>query len=363
MIAIIAFNYLHICQYIYKYTDILDKNKIEYELIYWNRTQIKNGDYGFNGKSISYDRYLDTYQPFYKKILSFIGYTTFLYKTILKRKYEKLVILTSQTAVPLCFLLNGRYKNNFIYDYRDITKEPKSKLYKKLVIKIINSASYVMFSSMGFVDFLGLKKEEKYVMAHNSRNTEHRYIAKSIKLTFPIYINYWGMVRQVEFNKRVCDLFGNDSRFVLCFHGDGFYQELEDYCEKKNYINIHFTGRYNFRTDIDRFVKKTDILNCLYENDINTKPTLAVKFYDSLKYRLPILVSKDSYLASYVKNGKFAKCIDLNATSLDQIVEWYRDLNVEELECSYMAYERKIKEEDIKFEEILLYFTEDISND
>lgn len=362
MIGIIAFNDLHVCPFICKYTEILDKHEVKYELIYWNRSQIKfeDEDYGFKGNVISYDKYLDTYQLFNKKIGEFLCYTRFLYKTINDRKYDKLIILTSQTAVPLSFLLNGKYKNRYIYDYRDITKEAKSVTYKKLIIKLINSAKYVTFSSMGFVDFLKLEQKDKYIIAHNSRNAQYKNTTMNIRKAFPICLSYWGMVRQIEFNKRVCDLFGNDSRFVLYFHGDGYYQELDDYCKKKDYANIHFTGRYNFRTDIDRFVEKTDILNCLYENDINTKPTLAVKFYDSLKYRIPLLVSKGSYLASYVKNAPFAKSVDLNDETLDEIVEWYMNMDCENLLDSYQKYQDIVQEEDKIFETTLLDFVAEI---
>lgn len=295
---------------------------------------------------------------FCKKIWGFLQYTRFMKKEIKRKNYEKLVVLTSQTAIPLFFELSHQYRNRFIYDYRDITKEPRSKIYKKMVLKLFESAKYVMVSSKGFLDYLGVKDSDKIVLAHNTQkiesvkvDREKREVKSSIKLV------YWGMVRQVEYNKKVCDLFGNDLRFELYYHGDGFYNELKKYCNEKGYKNILFTGKY-YMSDIENFTVNTDIVNCLYDNDINTQPTLAVKLYDAIKYKLPMIVSKGSYLAEYSKNlsGVFSIDISESVNALDALYEWYKKLDMRNVNEDYRRIESEIYQDDLFFRQKLLSF-------
>ena len=41
MIGIFGFNDLHLMQYLYKYTNIFDENGIEYDVVFWNRSEEK----------------------------------------------------------------------------------------------------------------------------------------------------------------------------------------------------------------------------------------------------------------------------------------------------------------------------------
>lgn len=358
MIAIVLFNDLRLCQFLYKYTAVLDINKIDYTVIYWNRSAVEYSDYGFSGKVIEFSYKTDTYQSFSKKIYAFIKYAKFMRKTIKKNSYQKLIVLTSQTAVSLRGILIGRYKGKYIYDYRDITKEPKSRIYRKMIIKIIDNAKFFMFSSPGFIDYLKINVNSNYCFVHNSQMEDYKKDFLNIKKNLPINIVYWGMIRQIDYNKKICDLFGNDERFNLKFHGDGHYPILNEYCFNHGYNNIEFTGKYDFKKDISTFSGETDILNCLYENDECTRPTLAVKLYDAIRYRIPILVNKNSYLSYYLKNNRFA--LDLNVEEKenckDEIISWYLSLDKSIINKDFDYMEKKIITDDCLFKNIVLEF-------
>ena len=64
--GIVGFCNLNIMQYLYKYTNILDEENVEYDVIYWNRLGIEE-EVNFKGNLIRYDVQMNTYQPFYKK--------------------------------------------------------------------------------------------------------------------------------------------------------------------------------------------------------------------------------------------------------------------------------------------------------
>ena len=177
MIAVIGFSDLHVMQFLEKYTNVFDKYDIDYKVIYWNRSLVENNIKN-KEKYISFDYKINTYQPFYKKILGFLKYARFVRKLINKNKYEKLVILTTQTAIPLYDILIKKYKDKYIYDYRDITKEFKLSFYKKMVIKMIKNSKYTMFSSKGFIKALNLENSNKILIANNSRDFKNINIHK-----------------------------------------------------------------------------------------------------------------------------------------------------------------------------------------
>ena len=352
-IGVIGFFQLRTMQYLTKYTDILDELGVEYDVVHWSRS---NDDIPptFKGKHIVFNYEMLTEQPFYKKIGGFLRYAHFMRKTIRENKYDKLIVLTTQTAVSLCDLLLGKYKKKYIYGFYDLTKE-NNKLFCYLVKWILASAECATVSSIGFMEKIGYYGDN-IQQAHNtqflcnksefSANKPHEH---------PIHIVYWGIIRQLNFNKRICDYFGGDKRFCVIFHGNGVDRELEEYCKDKGYSNIAFTGKYS-RKDIPKFVSKTDILNCIYENDYEMESALQVKLYDAIHYRLPLLVSAHSYVSEFGKGLSGLYEFDLCKTTADDICDWYRNNNVEDINYSYEEYEKRIYNDDITFRENIVNF-------
>lgn len=350
MVGIFSFLSPRYAQFIYKYTNILDDKNIEYEVIYWNREGI---DYKFNSNWIGYNKSINTFQPFYKKILGFLGFTSFMYKILKKKKYHKLIILTTQTAIPLFPLLCHKYAGKYVYDYRDITYENIC-FYKRMVNKLVNKSYFTSVSSNGFLDCFLNKMEDKYVLSHNSRNftidiTNKRSDSDKIRIV------YWGMIRQLEFNYKICDLFANDNRIELIYHGAGFHKELQEYCEKKNYKNIKLTGAYKLE-DINDFVINTDFVLNSYENDKQQKPAMTVKYYDGLKYGIPMIVTKDSYMGNIVEKKNLGIAIDWDKENIETIYDKIKKFDFKEYNKERKIICDEIIKDDIFFEKKLLEF-------
>lgn len=361
MIAIIGFTDLHIMQYLYKYTNILDNAGIQdYEVIFWNRA---GGVYDktFAGNAVAYEVPLNTYLPFWKKVSAFVRYTTFVRKQIRKKKYEKLIILTTPTAIPLADLLIGKYKNRYIFDYRDISKEDKSKAYTELVRLIIDKSYMTPMSSYGFLDILGLSKSNaKILLAHNTQKITNTPAHLSHhKKNAPLRISFWGMVRQADFNCKLCDVFGNDKRFMLSYHGEGATGQIQQYCLEQGYTNINFSGRYKY-SEVEHFAEQTDIIHCIYEfqTDVTMKPAMQVKVYDAMKFRLPILLHAGSYSAQYVK--KFGIAFEVNPDEgkkiADEIYEWYQNLDMDVVNEGFSKMADIVHQDDVIFQHKVLEF-------
>lgn len=346
-IAIVGFHNLHLMQFLYKYTDILDSKGISYDVLYWNRDMDSSIKYKlFKGNKIAYNYKMSNYQPKWKKIKGFIGCMSFFCKVIRDKKYDHIILLTTQTALPLYLLSRTVRKSKFIFDYRDLTYE-KNGICKRLIKRIIDRSQFTAISSIGFEQVLG--ESEKFVVSHNVSNLKIEFLPK--QQAENIRIVFWGMIRQPEWNKKICDVFGNISGVELIYCGEGHIEELKAYSKK--YKNVTFTGRYT--TDqISSFAEKTDVLLNLYENDAQQKLAMTVKLYDGIRYGLPMLISKDSYMADIMKSNGFVYITDLENFDLENFKKWYRALNLNRY--PYEKEYSQIKKDDQYFEKKLLDF-------
>jgi hypothetical protein len=358
MIGIIGFGNLRIIQYIDKYTFALDEEGVRYEVVYFDRND-ENERKNFKGDCIAYKQNMNTYQSFWKKVGGFIGYTRFLYRTIRAKKYDKLVILTTPTAMVLLPILLTKYRKRFIYDYRDITYEGFF-AYRWLVIRLMKTSRMVMISSLGFLEKLGIgypNQSITFVMAHNCIDVAPISVETCRRGDGPIRIVFWGMVRQPEFNKKLCLLFGNDRRFDISFHGEGYGDEIRQFCEQRVIANVHFTGRYD-RERVPDFACCTDIIHCIYENDEHMKHSMQVKIYDAMKFGLPILMNEGCYALSYVEKYGIAKAVKFTQHLPDEVYEWYKNLDRDAVKHGYQAMLEAVERDEAVFKFSLRHFVD-----
>lgn len=346
-IAIVGVHNLHLMQFLYKYTDILDSRGISYDVLYWDRDMDSSIKYKtFSGNKIAYRYKMSNYQPKWKKVKGFIGCIKFFCKIIRDKKYDHIILLTTQTALPVYILSKTVRNSKYIFDYRDLTYEQNS-ICKKIIKKLITESQFTAISSMGFKKVLG--ESNKFVVSHNVSNLKMEFLPKQQNQN--IRIVFWGMIRQVEWNKKICDVFGNVSGIELVYRGEGHTEELKEYCAK--YQNITFTGRYT--TDqISSFAEQTDVLLNLYANDAQQKLAMTVKLYDAIRYGLPMLISKGSYMAEIMETNKYAYITDIDNFDFEEFIKWYQNLNLK----SY-PYEKEyiqIRDDDQYFEQRLLQF-------
>lgn len=349
-IALIGFHNLFLMQFLYKYTDIFDREKISYDVLYWDRDVDANIELRqFSGKKIAFQYKMSNFQPKYKKIGSFIKCLKFISKKIEEGNYDKIILLTTQTALPLyLFSRTVRKKTSYVFDYRDLTYE-KNGICRKLIKRIIQNSQFTAISSYGFKGILG--ESDKYVLSHNCSNIERVPIKH--KSAEKIHVVFWGMIRQAEFNKKVCDLFGSNTRFELFYHGDGYVEELIEYIKEKRYHNIFFTGRYA-TSQIPEFAANTDILLNLYENDDQQKLAMTVKLYDGIRYGLPMLITQGSYMASILESNSSVFCLDIDNINSDDIAGWIRSIDI--ANYPYSKELQKIQKDDLQFSRKLIEF-------
>jgi hypothetical protein len=341
-------------QYLYKYIELLDSVKCCYDVIYWNRN-LSNYKIQCDGCLIPFNEKIDSFKPLVFKVRQYLRFFRFVHRVIKKNSYDKLIVFTTPAAIVLLDLCLNKYKKRYLFDYRDITKEYLF-IYKKAVEKLANSSNMFVVSSPGYLNNFDLKKIENWVLCHNTYKDISYKKSFEKNIEEPIKIVYWGAVRQVEYNKKICKLFGNDDRFDFIFHGDGAYEELRLFCEKRKIKNITFTGKY-FLNQINEFAHRTDILFNAYETDYVTTPSLAVKVYDSLVYQLPLIVSKNTFMESYLKENEHVFTFSLDDNSiLDKLYEWYVHLDIEKVKKSFERLHSQVEKDEEVFKNRLFEF-------
>lgn len=353
-IGIVLCANLEKAQYLYKYVDLLDSVDCTYDIIYWNRN-LSSYKIKCRGKYIAFNEKVDSFKPLIFKIKRYIRYVKFVHKVIKNNHYDGLILLTTPTAIVLSDLCMGKYSNKYLFDYRDITKEYFFP-YKKLVQKLAYTSKLFVTSSPGYLANFNLEKINNWVLCHNTyKDISFKKIFK-LNQKKVINIAYWGAIRQVEYNKKICEIFGNDERYEFTFHGEGAYEELRRFCVENEIKNIHFTGRY-FIDQINEFAQKTDILFNAYETDYVTTPSLAVKVYDSLVYQLPLIVSKNSFMESYLKKNNHVFVFSLDDKYiLDKLYNWYFSLDEIIIEESLQKLQKIIEQDENEFKQKLYEF-------
>lgn len=314
MIGIIFLLNLEYAPFLKKYTKELEAEGKDFEIIYWNRLQSETYE---KWNTVVYEKKANLSDNKFQKMISFYKYRKFLKKTLKEKKYEKVIVLTTLTGMLIFDILLKKYRNKFIYDIRDYTFE-KNYIYKFIENIIIKSSYFVAISSDGFREFL--PKSSKYILSHNivleeverSKNFK-RQISSKVNLTFI------GAVRHFEIDKEVVDIFGNDSRYEVFFHGFGLsYSMLKKYCVGK-FSNVFVTGKYN-RNEKEKLLYESSVINSYYAAEkFANKFALPNKYYDTLIYKIPLWANPDVYVGERAIENGIGLNVKLNKNAPDEI--------------------------------------------
>lgn len=357
MIGIVFILDLEYAPYINRYTEIIEKTGKEYEIITWSR--IKDSE---NYRVISYKKRANLGDGKFKKLFDFLNYSRFLKKTIKTKKYEKLIVLTTISGFLIFNLLLGKYKERFVFDIRDYSYE-KIKPYKFIEALIIKRSFFTVISSEGFLRFL--PKSNKYVICHNilPKEIENANVEQLQYYGRPnnkIIISFIGAVRHFELNKRMIDIFINDERFELRFHGNGrAYEAIKEYVKMANASNVKVTGKYD-RSDKNELMKGVTLINGYYsEKEIANTTAISNKYYDSMIYHIPFWGNPLCYVGQLaVKKGIGINAF-LNETIKDKIIEQIDKLDYSELSLNCEKELEKVLDEDREFERKITEFIND----
>lgn len=270
------------------------QNGIEYEIISWNRDGTdKPSETSFNLNINKLKRF--------QKFIPFIKYLTYIKSTIRKNKYDKLIVFGPQIALLLYPFLKKGYNNNFILDYRDLSID-QLPILKIIFKKVVEISNLNIISSIGFKKYL---PEAHYIISHNISsdlliNQGLKKEEDSLKCE-DITVLTIGSIRDYEANLEVVKALANKENIKLFFVGKGEASALlEKYTLENNIKNIFFHGFYKKGQEVD-YIRKATFLNIYYPQIKSHSSALSNRFYNSLIYSRPMIVTSNSIQGDFVE--------------------------------------------------------------
>ncbi len=244
-------------------------------------------------------------------------------KTVLwKTKQEKCVYYLIRNDVAIFFYLMSR--KDFIFEEADMThvnfkNSLVRTIFEALIKRIIKKSKASVFRSEGFVryHFRNASVPANVFVIPNKLHKkalgfpvcqEHDLDANHLRFAFVGGIRYNSIF---TFVKVLLDNFENHE---FHFYGDFVSEKTEEkFSDLKKYKNCFFHGRFKSPDDLPRIYSQIDLLLSTYDVDCaNVKYAEPNKLYESIYFRVPIIVSAGTFLAEKVSNLGAGFSVDVN---------------------------------------------------
>lgn len=243
-VLLLGFGKIAYMPYMNFYLDTLKEQDIQFELIYWDRDGKPDAEVPQRiSKAYKFEEHLEEQLPFKNKLKYFAKYRRFALNVLSNNSYDRIIVLHTTPGLTLLDYLVQKYKGQYLLDFRDVSYE-YIPVYRKLVGILSKNSAVTFVSSNAFRKFL--PTEENVMTIHNylEDSLNHKMLRKQdARERNAIRISYWGLVRQVDVNKKLMDALGSDPRFELHYYGrmqqDG--RDMEQYARNKKYNNVFST--------------------------------------------------------------------------------------------------------------------------
>ena len=321
MISIIFCGDIKYCPYLSRYTSRLDDAEAEYEVLFWNRGSFEL-DVKHNYKFYDSPSAEDLSKP--QKLIAFLGFRKWLKKQLKNSKPDGIIFLSTLSGV-LLWDVAKKHRGKYIFDIRDYSYENIG-FFKKTEEQIINESYFTAISSKGFKAFL---PENDYVIAHNFNRNDIVQPFSFVKQQEPYQIVWNGTVRFFDYQKQYLDVFKNDSRFLMVYHGAGTdLEKYKKYCSDHGIMNVRFTGAYDNK-DKMMLVREAAFLNNCYggRDGDELKYAISNRFYDGIVYHIPQIVESGGYKEEETKRLGVGIGVVPSADLPDKMYQYYQTLN------------------------------------
>lgn len=316
--------------YLNLYLENIDREKNDVHLIYWNRDL--NPEETSHLENITKHEFVCLQQDDvskFSKIGSFLKFRKFA-KKVLKEKYDFIIILHSLPGVILLKELLMKYKQKYIFDYRDFTYE-NIKLYKQIIHTLVKNSFKTFVSSDAFRKHLP-EDENKIFTTHNVLSTDISYNCSVNNGKSPkIRIGFWGFIREEEINLEIIRKIGNDIRFELHYYGreQAVAEKLKEYVKKNGFQNVFFHGEYE-PSDRYGFAQNTDIIHNIYAEK-NMMLAMSNKYYDGVIFRIPQILMTGSFMAENAEEKEIGFAVNpYSDTFAQDIYDYFQSIDMKQ---------------------------------
>lgn len=318
-VALITGANLWFTPYLNNYTTVLDSLGVDYDIISWNR------DGSDPSAGIQYTRQSDIDKPRFLKLFDFLRFVRFVKSSIARNRYDRLVVFGSQVSVFLGKFLKSEYKGNYIIDLRDLSVEQTPGI-DRVFASILDHSYTNVISSPGFADCI--KGDHEFTLNHNFNPTGELLANRRNPVEWrrsPVEVLTIGGIRNFDSNSKVIRALSNKENFRLAFVGKGYAAKpLEEFARKTRCRNIRFEGYYPKDKEKD-YIVGSSWINIFYPSVKSHTSSLSNRFYASLIFKRPMIVSANSIHGKYITEHNLGVAVD-NTDNLDaRILRWMEE--------------------------------------
>ncbi len=283
--------------YVRIYTRILDKTNTDYSIISWNREGDDKPE-GFQ-YNVPCSKGHDS-----AGLSSYLGYIRFIKKIVRKEGFDRIIVFGPQLTCLLSMLLLCHYKGRYMIDYRDLSIEQKFG-FKQLFSLMLKYSCANVISSPGFKKCL---PKGNFYLSHNFDENAVRKVLDSkaeeggFNIEGGVDVLTIGAIRDYSSNIEVVKALANQEGFSARFIGKGEESAmLEDYCKQNNVKNVFFKGFYQ-KPEEAGYVRSCTFMNIFYPRIVTHDTALSNRFYNSLIYHRPMIVTKNTCQGDYAES-------------------------------------------------------------
>ena len=322
--ALILPNNVWFCPYVNIYINILKELSIDYDVISWNRD-------GSKEDAIQYNYKLGTTNPI-MLLFAYLKFARFVKKTVIKHKYDNLIVFTPQSSIFLSRFLRTCYKGKYIFDYRDLSIEQK-RIFKGAFNSVLKNSYINVISSPGFKEYL--PREYNYILSHNFDIVKVR---ESLGVSFKkkyhetVEVLTIGGIRDYESNAELIQSLADCSGVSMRFVGKGPSAEgLSKLANENKVGNITFEGYYPKEIE-GQYILNADFMNIYYPRRPSHDSALSNRFYNALIYKVPMITTSSTIQGNFTEKYNLGVAID-NCENLSEKLSLFRK-NVDMLDFS-----------------------------
>jgi succinoglycan biosynthesis protein ExoL len=279
-------------------------------LISWNRNDFYNFNNIYNFEKITYN--IGPINNLYKRFIKVFNFYKWLKIFLITNNVNDIdIFCDSFDILIVTILLKKKFKIYIRYCVEDLHKLQLNdniygKIFRKFERYVHSNVDLLIVTSQKFIEcyYINISKS-KYIIVENLPNKipwqnfkRQKSKDDKFKIAFIGIIRYFNCLQALVDSSRV--LYKNGHNFEVSFIGNGDdYDRLIEYCKNDTFIS--FTGTYNYNLDISRLYSDVDLIYSVYDYNIkNVKLAMPNKFYESLITKIPIIVSRNTYLEKRV---------------------------------------------------------------
>ena len=319
------------------YTDYLQRNNIEYEIICSER--YKDAEIAYEGKKVYKFPMMGMEAKKIVKLIYFLRFRRFAIKIMKKNQYDFVIVWGENTAVLFADYLKKR--GNYCVNIRDSVFSKMPFFFARLTQAVHHSTFSTWCAQRG----LELLPKHDYVIVLNQNHKLLQDADRKTNLCSEndvIRIGAIGAIRYLEDSKAFLKAMANDERYIMQFFGIGS-EELERFTKEQHIKNVEFYGEFR-PEETASLLDRIDVMNVYCgdgKNDINITLGSPIRFgYATYLYK-PSIVSPNTRLSEKTKELGIGYTLDDIESVADDFYQWYHNIDFEGFKSGCDCYNQE----------------------